>query len=166
MLETAESWSLALFGAKDNLTWLHYCTRAVLILAYSLVAIRLAGRRLLGKWSSMDFVVSIMIASSLGRAMTGGAELWATLAAVTLLLILHAMLAQWVARSDQADVLLSGEPVTLAENGRVNRRAMHRCGVSMSDLEEALRRETIDDLSKARRVVLETSGKISVVRED
>ncbi len=166
MLETAETWSLALFGAKDNLAWWHYCTRAVLILAYALVAIRRAGRRLLGKWSSMDFVVSIMIASSLGRAMTGGAELWATLAAVTLLLVLHALLAQWVARSERADIWISGKPVVLAENGRVDTNAMRRSGVSMSDLEEALRSETIDDLRKTRRVVLETSGKISVVRED
>ncbi len=51
------------------------CARAVLVLAYGLTLVRLSGRGAFGKWSALDIIVSIMVGSTLSRALTGSAPL-------------------------------------------------------------------------------------------
>ena len=82
------------FGPKNHLLWWQECCRALLIFAYGLVIVRLAGRRSFSKWAALDIIVSILVGSNLSRALTGSADLWGTLAATTLILALHALLAQ------------------------------------------------------------------------
>ena len=82
-------WIRTIFGAMLDLSWVQECARAVLVFAYGLVLVRIAGRRVFGKWSALDIIVSIIVGSNLSRAMTGGAPLWGTLAATTLLMGLH-----------------------------------------------------------------------------
>src|SRR4051794_9298062 len=88
-----------IFGATSHITWLQECARGVLIFFYGLALVRLAGRRVFGKWAALDIVVSIIVGSNLSRALTGNAELWGTLAATTLLILLHWILAHAAARS-------------------------------------------------------------------
>ncbi len=51
------------------------CARAILIFLYGLVLLRLSGRRTFAQWSALDVVLSIIIGSSLSRALTGSAPL-------------------------------------------------------------------------------------------
>jgi uncharacterized membrane protein YcaP (DUF421 family) len=78
-----------IFGETSHVSIAQECARAGLVFGYGLVAVRIAGRRVFGKWSAVDIVVSIMIGSNLSRAITGSAPLWGTLAASTLILALH-----------------------------------------------------------------------------
>lgn len=52
-------------------------------------AVRIAGKRVFGKWAALDIIVSIMAGSNLSRALTGNAPLGGTLAATSLLMGLH-----------------------------------------------------------------------------
>jgi len=52
------------------LSALQECVRTVLVFAYGLLLVRLAGRRIFGKWSALDIIVSIMVGSNLSRALT------------------------------------------------------------------------------------------------
>ena len=55
----------------------------------------------------------------------------------------------------------------LAENGAIYEKARLRCKISMADLDESLREEGLDgldDIARARKLVLEPSGKISVIK--
>src|SRR5919205_1813553 len=89
----------AIFGSGSDLSWYQECARAALIFVYGLVLVRIAGRRIFGRWSALDIVVSIIIGSNLSRALTGSAQLWGTLAATALLVALHGVLARLVAAS-------------------------------------------------------------------
>jgi hypothetical protein len=75
-----------LFGETGNVTALQECARAILILAYGLAILRLAGRRIFGRWSALDIIVSIIVGSNLSRALTGNAPLLGTIAATTVLI--------------------------------------------------------------------------------
>src|SRR3954469_24935786 len=96
---TLPSMGVAVFGAQGQLLWWQECLRTLLIFVYGLALVRIAGRRVFGKWSALDVIVSIIIGSNLSRALTGSAALWGTLAATTLLIALHWVLAKLVARS-------------------------------------------------------------------
>jgi uncharacterized membrane protein YcaP (DUF421 family) len=155
-----------IFGSGPNLEWPQECARAALVFVYGLTLIRLAGRRIFGKWSALDIVVSIIIGSNLSRALTGSAPLWGTLAATTLLVALHGVLALLVATSRRFSRLIEGEPIELARHGAPQPSVRGRHAISEADLNEALRQAGIDDLAAAHTVTLEPSGKITVLKRE
>lgn len=158
------TWS-GLFGTKPDISWWQECDRAVLIFVYGLALVRVAGRRVFGKWSALDIVVSIIVGSSLSRALTGTAALGGTLIATTAMMALHWVLAQTAARWPRFADVVEGLPIHLKRDGRPDRATLLRQSISHRDLEEALRQNSIDDPQEARQMVLEPSGRITVVKQ-
>jgi uncharacterized membrane protein YcaP (DUF421 family) len=152
------------FGPTGHISWWQECARAAVIFAYGLALVRLAGRRVFGRWAALDIVVAIMVGSNLSRALTGTAPLGGTLAASALLVALHWALAQGVARSKWLSQLLEGRMIELARAGKVERSQILQHAISGSDIEEALRQTGVEQISQTRLVALEPSGKITVVK--
>jgi uncharacterized membrane protein YcaP (DUF421 family) len=157
-------WMAAVFGHKNDLDAWQECARAVLIFAYGLLLVRVAGRRIFGKWSALDIVLSIIIGSNLSRALTGGAPLGGTLAATTLLVALHWLLAQLSARVPAVSHVLEGRSILLARNGERSERDRMWHAISHADLDEALRQSGVGKPEEAERITLEPSGKITVLK--
>jgi uncharacterized membrane protein YcaP (DUF421 family) len=153
-----------LFGHRNALSWWQECNRAALVLLYGLVAVRLAGRRVLGGWSALDIIVSVVIGSNLSRALTGGAPLFGTLAASTVILVLHAILTNLAARWRWVSNLVEGRAIELGRAGRIDRRRLIENSISECDLDEALREQQVERVEDTKRVVLEPSGKITVLK--
>lgn len=153
-----------LFGASEHITWWQECARAVVIFVYGLILVRVAGRRAFGKWSALDIIVSIVVGSNLSRALTGGAPLGGTLAATTLLMALHWILAHAVARSHPLSRVLEGESIALVRAGVERSDALVRHAISGKDLAEALRQAGVERVSDTRLVMLEPSGRITVIK--
>lgn len=158
------NWMDDIFGGSAPVTWAQECARAALIFFYGLALVRLAGRRVFGKWAALDIIVSVVIGSNLSRALTGNAPLFGTLAATTLMFALHWVLAHVAARFAPLSTLLEGRVVVLAEGGRPRPDALHRNAVTQADLDEALRGSGLTDLNQTRLLMLEPSGKISVLK--
>ncbi|MES2253957.1 MAG: YetF domain-containing protein [Pseudomonadota bacterium] len=159
----------AIFGVQQHVTLGQQCARAVLLFFYGLVLLRLSGRRTFGHWSALDVILSIIVGSALGRAMTGSAPLPGTMAAAAVLAALHALLGKAVTRSGLLARIVEGGAVLLARDGRVDREACKAHMISEADLAEALRHEGLDpdgDLNNIRLVMLEPSGKISMIKRD
>jgi uncharacterized membrane protein YcaP (DUF421 family) len=157
----------ALFGVKDHVSLAQECARAVLIFFYGLILLRISGRRTFGHWSALDIVVSIIVGSALGRALTGNAPLPGTMAAAAVMVGLHVLIAYAVARFHGLARFVEGRPIVLVDHGRIDGDARKGAMISESDLNEALRLEGIDgeaNLAQVKRMVLEPSGKISIIR--
>lgn len=137
----------------------------MLVFAYGLVALRLAGRRVFAKWSALDTVVAITIGSSLSRTLTGNAELLGTLAASGILLLLHWIVARIAAQYSTASALFEGKAVTLASAGHIVSQSRKRHAVSQADLDEALRRAGIATAAGASLIMLEPSGQITALKK-
>jgi uncharacterized membrane protein YcaP (DUF421 family) len=164
MIGSALPFGVAIFGAQGHLLWWQECMRAIVIFIYGLALVRIAGRRVFGKWAALDIIVAIIIGSNLSRALTGNAPMGGTLAASTLLMVLHWILAQLAARSTRVSHLVEGTPRTLAQDGRLRRSALLRDSISQHDLEEALRQSGVEHVENAKLIVLEPSGKITVLK--
>ena len=154
----------AMFGTNGHVTIAQECARAVLVLFYGLLLVRFAGRRVFGRWAAIDIVVSIIVGSNLSRALTGNAPLWGTLVASTLLMFLHWMLAQAAAHWPLVSRLVEGRARELGRDGRITHRKDLRVAISDADLAEALRQAGVERAEDTRLVMLEPSGKISVLR--
>ncbi len=152
-----------IFGSKEHVNVWQECARALVIFPYGLLLIRIIGRRVFGKWSALDFVVSIMVGSALARTMTGGAPLGATLGAVTLLMGLHWALAHMAARHKLFSKVLEGSSTILAEGGSLRHDIMLSHNITKADLDEALREKSLEDVSESKLIAVEPSGKINVL---
>lgn len=154
----------SVFGSKPDIDVAQECARAVLIFAYGLAMVRIAGRRVFGRWAAIDIVLSIIVGSNLSRALTGNAPLAGTLAATTLLMLLHWLFAHAAARSAFVSRLVEGRAVALGRGGSVDADRLRRLAVSDADLAEALRQAGVEAASETRLLMLEPSGKISVLK--
>ncbi len=155
-----------IFGTNSGLSWWQECARAVVILVYGLALVRVAGRRVFGKWSALDIVVSIIVGSNLSRALTGNASMMGTLLATTLLMLLHWILAQLAARSPRVSELLEGAQIVLVRDGKADPARLRKQSISQADLNEALRQQSLEHVGHARLISLEPSGKITVLKAD
>src|SRR5262245_34134220 len=63
--------------------------RAVFVFLVWLIIVRLADRRLLGKFSAFDVVLAVMLGAVLGRAINGSAPFWGSIVAAVVLVALH-----------------------------------------------------------------------------
>lgn len=154
------------FGIGPQLSALQELARTAVVFVYGLILIRLAGRRVFGKWSALDIIVSIILGSSLARTLTGNAPLWGTLAATTLLMALHWVLAHASAFWPSVSHVLEGRPIPLAEANSLDEARRKWNAVSEADLNEALRQKGLSGLEKAKRVMLEPSGRITIVKRE
>jgi uncharacterized membrane protein YcaP (DUF421 family) len=158
-----------LFGEQNHISLWQEVARAVVIFLYALAMLRLSGRRTFAHWSALDIVVSFIIGSALGRAMTGSAPFPGTLAAVAVMVLLHVLFAAAVARNQRLARLVEGEAVVLVDHGRICEKARRKCLIAVTDLQEALRQEGLDwpgGLENTKRVLLEPNGSISVIKRD
>jgi len=146
------------------MSWWQECDRALVVFIYGLAIVRVAGRRVFGKWAALDIIVSVIVGSNLSRALTGQASLGGTLAATTVLMVLHWVLAQAAARSAWLAGILEGTPIELGRGGSLDPAAMRRHSVSDRDLDEAVRQSSVSDAENTSRIVLEPSGKINVLK--
>jgi len=153
-----------IFGPDGQLTWWQECDRAVVVFFYGLALVRLGGRRVFGKWAALDIVVSIIVGSNLSRALTGSASVGGTLAATTVLMAMHWVLAQIAARSDWLARIVEGTPLALARDGAMHRSTSLRDAVSRNDIEEALRQAGVERVADTRLITVEPSGKITVLK--
>jgi uncharacterized membrane protein YcaP (DUF421 family) len=154
-------------GVKDHVGVGQECARAILIFFYGLLVLRFSGRRTFGKWSALDIIVSIIVGSSLSRALTGSASLPGTLAAVAVLVILHVGLSYLVARSESVSRLVEGDAVPLVKNGKLDEQARLRHMISKTDIAEALAAHQLDGLEqieKVKALKLEPNGKLNVIK--
>lgn len=143
-------------------------TRAVLTYAGLLVLFRITGQRTLGRLTSFDFVVLLLI----GRATTGillgndysaanAVLIIATLAAIQVVL-------SWLkCRSRRIGTLLDGVPVLLVADGQPLPDALEAERIGIGDVMQAARdKQGLMRLEQIRYAVLETTGDITIVPTD
>jgi uncharacterized membrane protein YcaP (DUF421 family) len=144
--------------------WWQMGARGVLVFLFGLLLVRLAGKRVFGKWGAFDIILSVIIGSNLSRALTGSAPFFETLAATAILVMLHRALAAAAARTNWLGPMIKGKPARLIEAGVVDEAALIRHGLGDHDLQAALRCAGVEDVESVSGAWLERNGQISVVR--
>jgi uncharacterized membrane protein YcaP (DUF421 family) len=83
------------------------------------------------------------------------------------MLVLHFVLSWAVSRNETMSRIIEGSTIVLSHGTQVDETVRKAHQVSHADMAEAMRGECLDgleDLPKTKRVHLEPSGKISVVK--
>jgi uncharacterized membrane protein YcaP (DUF421 family) len=156
----------ALIGPDDSAAVWQICVRAIIVFAFGIACLRIAGRRTFAQATPLDIFVAIVVGSNLSRIMTGKASFFGGLAATLLIVVLHRVLALATLRWNWISAFIKGAPVVLVKDGVVARGAMERHGIGQSDLEESLRMEQVEGCDQVRLAMLEAGGTISVLRKE
>jgi uncharacterized membrane protein YcaP (DUF421 family) len=147
-----------------DIAWWQMSLRAIIIFAFGIALVRIAGKRLFGRWGAMDIILSVIIGSNLSRCLTGNAPFIETLVATAALVLLHGMLAAAAVRLHWLGPLLKGAPVQIIRGGDADDRLLRRHGVGRHDLEEALREGGAKNLDDVDEAWIERNGDISVLK--
>ena len=154
-----------LFGVGTDLTATQMTLRGVVVFAFTLLMIRISGRRSLGQHSPFDVCITVLLGSLLARGVVGASPFWPTITTGGVLVLIHRLIAMLSVRMPAFGVLVNGQPRTLVSDGAVDEVSLRKALVSRSDLLQALREHSVpEDLSLARRIVLERNGVISILK--
>jgi uncharacterized membrane protein YcaP (DUF421 family) len=139
--------------------------RSVIIYFVLWALLRLSGRRTLGKLTSFDFVLLLVIGGVTQRALLGQdySVTNALLVVVTLILtdVSLSLLERefpWLAR------ILDGEPMIIVEDGRPLTRRLRRARLTAEQvLESARNRHGLERMEQIKYAIFEASGDISII---
>ena len=152
-----------IIGPDDNATALQLCARAVVLFAFGILCIRIAGRRTFAQYAPLDIVVALIACSNISRVMTGKAAFFPALGATLVLVSLHRLLGHAALRWGFLSWLVKARPIKIIEDGKVDEQALRRAELSREDMLEAIRLEQVERPEDVAAASVEGSGKVSVV---
>lgn len=150
----------------ETITTLQMSVRALIIFAYGLVLVRIAGKRTFGKLSAFDILLAVIIGSNLSRTLTASAPFVPTLVATTLLVALHFVLGRLAVHFDWVGPVIKGSPRQIIRDGKLDSEAMRKAELSEGDLDMALRLQGYENLDQIASGYLERSGDISLIAKE
>lgn len=145
--------------------WWHFVLRSVVVYLMVMLLVRLSGKRAVGQFTPFDLVLLILLGNAVQDGMNGGDDSMTGAAILATSLIALNYLAAWLsARSATARKLIEGTPTVLAKDGHVFQDVLRRELVSKPDFHEAMRRADCADVEQIHMALLETDGRISVMK--
>ena len=136
------------------------------ILMYFIVygAIRIMGKREIGKLSMFDLVVSIMLAEIAAFVIEDTDKpLSHGIVPMVTVLVVQIGMAFLSLKSRRLRLMIDGKPTVLISKGTLHRDEMRKQRYNLDDLLLQLREQNIDSIGEVEFAILETTGKLTVI---
>lgn len=147
-----------------GIDWWEVVLRTAIVYAALVGAFRFFGKREIGQMTPFDLVVILLIANAVQNAMVGTdtSVTGGLIAAVTLLVFNYGV--QFVrSRVPAFRKLVEGQPAVLISDGKVMDSTLHKEGIDIDDVLQAIREHGLEGVPDVRLAVLEVDGSISIV---
>jgi uncharacterized membrane protein YcaP (DUF421 family) len=136
--------------------------RPIIVYAFLVAGLRLAGKRELAQLNPFDLVVLLTISNTVQNAIIGNDNsVSGGLIGATTLLVVNHVVVQVLFRHEHLDRLVEGSPTVLIENGVLDPHALQRELITRSELEAAAHKQGFDTLGEVERAVLDPGGSIA-----
>lgn len=150
-----------------GMPWWEFVLRAVCVYVVVLLMIRLSAKRTVGQATPFDLLVIVLLGTAVQNSLIGSdTSLLGGLILAAVLIGLNSLLGRVSARWRPVEHLVEGEPRILACNGRLLRAQMRASSISLAEFASARRDAGIGTLAQVRLAVLETSGRITFIKQD
>ncbi|HXU74653.1 MAG TPA: YetF domain-containing protein [Polyangia bacterium] len=141
--------------------------RAAIVYVFLGIALRVAGRRELAQMTAFDLVLLLILANALQNSINAGDNsLGGGLISAATLLALNFAVGEAVYRWRWFERLVQGRPLTLVRDGKLVMRNLKRERITIEELRSALRKQSVDGISRCKQAVLESDGTLTAVRDD
>jgi uncharacterized membrane protein YcaP (DUF421 family) len=153
-----------LFGGWHSL--LRIFVMAICCYAALVVLLRVFGKRTLAQFNAFDFIVTVALGSTLASALlTKDVTLADGVTAFAMLMLLQFAVTWLCLRVPLVDRVVKSEPRLLFYADRFIDEALARERVTQGEVIAAVRDQGIASLDQVEAVVMETAGKLSVIRK-
>ena len=139
---------------------------ATVVYVVTIVASRIYGQRQFATLSSYDMVFTFALGSVIGRVVLVRTTLGAAVLGLVTFFSLHAVTGLLHHRVGLVHDVIQNAPIVLVANGGVNEDGLSQAHMSAWELRQALREAGHGSYRSLRAVILEPSGKLSVLRDD
>ena len=137
--------------------------RTIIVYAFLLIGLRLAGKRELTQLNPFDLVVLLLLANTVQNAIIGeDNSLVGGLLGAATLLVLNAILVRALFHWGKLDSI-EGKPELLIRNGHIVRSHLERELITLAELEAAARKQGIESLAHVKHCRLETGGALTFI---
>ncbi len=138
--------------------------RPILVYGFLIVLLRIAGQRTLSQMNAFDLIVLLTLSNTVQNAIIGNDNsVLGGMIGATTLVVVNVLVVRYLYKHQGLDRRLEGEPIVLVENGRFLRNKSERAHITEDEVMAAIRRQGAAELADVDRVVLETSGTVSVI---
>ena len=138
--------------------------RPVVVYAFLVLGLRLAGKRELSQLNPFDLVVLLLLSNVVQNAIIGedSSVTGGLLGAASLLAVNHVVV-RFLFRHERLDRMIEGEPDVLIDEGRLLTDHLSDETITVQELEVAARKQGFASLADVERAVLEAGGGITFV---
>ncbi|MFO0792073.1 MAG: DUF421 domain-containing protein [Pirellulales bacterium] len=141
--------------------------RPILVYAFLVIGLRLAGKRELAQLNPFDLVVLLTLSNTVQNAIIGDDNsVTGGLIGATTLLAVNYLVVRFLYVHPRLDNLVEGRPDVLIEHGRLNHESLKRVLLTKEELAAAAHRQGFASLHEVDRAILETGGAISFFGKD
>ena len=140
--------------------------RAVVLYVLIIIAVRLMGKRQIGELQPSELVVTILM-SNIATLPVEDISIPMIMGIVPIFTFvsLDVFMSQIAMKSRRLRRLFSGEPKVIIREGKIDQRTMRDLRYTVDDLTESLRGCSVFEISEVQLAVVETTGKISVMKK-
>ncbi len=138
--------------------------RTIILYLLLIAGLRLTGKRQIGELEPTELVLTMLLSDLAAVPMQDfGIPLIHGVIPILTLLALSTLLSYFSLCNVRFRSLACGEPTIIIRNGKLLQDAMRHTRLTLDELMEELRQQSICDLSTVKYAVLETSGQLSVL---
>jgi uncharacterized membrane protein YcaP (DUF421 family) len=138
--------------------------RPVVVYAFLIVGLRLAGKRELAQLNPFDLVVLLTLSNTVQNAIIGedNSVTGGIIGAATLLIV-NAFVVRFLYSHERLDRLIEGDADVLIDNGQVLMERLRKELITLPELEAAAHKQGFASLTEVEQAVLEPGGSISFI---
>lgn len=145
-----------------NLTIAEKIVRPIIVYAFLIVGLRLAGKRELAQLNPFDLAVLLTISNTVQNAIIGDDNsVTGGLIGAATLLIVNYLVAGAAYQNPRLERLLEGAPTVLIDHGVLQKRRLEGEHVTQAELETAAHKQGFASLHEIDRAVLDPGGSIA-----
>ncbi len=139
--------------------------RTIIIYLILIAGFRITGKRQLGELQPIELVVTLLLSDLAAVPMQEtGIPLLNGLIPIAVLVSLELILSAWMMKSGSLSRLISGNPIVIIHDGKLQQNALRKLRLTVDDLTESLRQQGVFDWHEVQYAIAETNGKISVFK--
>ena len=141
--------------------------RPVIVYAFLVVGLRLAGKRELAQLNPFDLVVLLTLSNTVQNAIIGNdSSVTGGIIGAATLLVINYFVVRLLYGHQTIEKIVEGDEDVLIENGQINTEHLKNEAITLAELEMAAHKQGFESLVQVQRAVLESGGAISFIGKE
>ena len=124
------------------------------------------GKRQISEMQTSELVITLLMSNIASIPMQDTDQsMLSGILPIMILLVCEILISYLMLKRSKIRRLICGKPVIVIDNGQIDQQAMIQLRISTEDLFEQLRQKDIFDINEVAFAIIETNGKLSVMKK-